>query len=276
VSDQDAKGSVGPTNLSAAREVAIAAARAGGAVAMRFFGRSPAVYRKSDMTPVTEADVAAEQAIVAILRDAYPTYGFWAEESSPFGTLSGAPTWIVDPIDGTNQFMRGIPFFATLIALALDGQPVVGVSYAPALDELLVATRGGGATCNGQPITVSGLSSLAEAFITHGDLEMSEREGYHNAVHALSGMSLGCRGYGDFYGYHLVARGLADVMIEPRVAPWDVAALKVIMEEAGGIYSNLDDDRRAFGQGTSSGVGSLATNGQLHSAVLDVVRQHLR
>ena len=146
MSDQDAKGSAGPTNLSAAREVAIAAARAGGAVAMRFFGRGPAVYRKSDMTPVTEADVAAEQAIVAILHDAYPTYGFWAEESSPLGTLSSAPTWIVDPIDGTNQFMRGIPFFATLIALALDGQPVVGVSYAPALDELLVATRGGGAT----------------------------------------------------------------------------------------------------------------------------------
>jgi histidinol-phosphatase len=276
VSDQDAQGSAGPRNLSAAREVAIAAARAGGAMAMRFFGRGTAVYRKSDMTPVTEADVAAEQAIGAILRDTYPTYGFWAEESSPLGTLSSAPTWIVDPIDGTNQFMRGIPFFATLIALALDGQPVVGVSYAPALDELLVATRGGGATCNGRPITVSGLSSLAEAFIAHGDLGMSERENYHNAVHALSGMSLGCRGYGDFYGYHLVARGLADVMIEPRVAPWDVAALKVIVEEAGGIYSNFDDDRCAVDRGTSTGVGSLATNGQLHGAVLDVVRQHLR
>src|SRR4051812_43314824 len=148
------------------------------------------VRRKADLTPVTEADVAAEAAIVAILRDAYPTYGLCAEESSPLSTLSSAPTWIVDPIDGTKQFMRGIPFFATLIALAIDGQPVVGVSYAPALDELLVATRGGGATCNGQPISVSGLSSLAEAFITHGDLEMAQREGYYNAVRALSGASL--------------------------------------------------------------------------------------
>jgi histidinol-phosphatase len=276
VSHQEAEGFAEPENLSAARGVAIAAACAGGEVAMRFFGRSPAVRRKPDRTPVTEADVAAEAAIVAILHDAYPTYGFLAEESSPLDTLSSAPTWIVDPIDGTKQFMRGIPFFATLIALAVDGQPVVGVSYAPALEELLVAMRGGGATCNGRPSTVSGVASLADAFITHGDLEMSEREGYHNAVRALSGASLGCRGYGDFYGYHLVARGLADVMIEPRVAPWDVAALKVIVEEAGGIYSNLDDDRRAFGTGTSGGVGSLATNGPLHGAVLAVVRQHLR
>jgi histidinol-phosphatase len=256
--------------------VAIAAARAGGEVAMRFFGHCPAVRRKPDRTPVTEADVAAEAVIVAILRDAYPAYGFLAEESSPLGALSSAPTWIVDPIDGTKQFMRGIPFFATLVALAIDGQPVVGVSYAPALDELLVATRGGGATCNDQPITVSGIASLADAFITHGDLETSELGGYHKAVHALSGASLACRGYGDFYGYHLVARGLADVMIEPWVAPWDVAALKVIVEEAGGIYSDFGDDRRAFGTGTSGGVGSLATNGPLHSAVLAVVRQHLR
>jgi histidinol-phosphatase len=276
VSSQDEEGSAGAGTLSAARAGAIAAARAGGEVALRFFGRGPVVRRKADLTPVTEADVAAEAAIVAILRNAYPAYGLCAEESSPRGALSSAPTWLVDPIDGTKQFMRGIPFFATLIALAIEGQPVVGVSYAPALDELLVATRGGGATCNGQPISVSGLSSLAEAFVTHGDLEMPELEGYHNAVRALSGASLGCRGYGDFYGYHLVARGLADVMIEPQVAPWDVAALKVIVEEAGGIYSNFADDRRAFGTGTSSGVGSLATNGRLHGAVLDVARPHLR
>ena len=275
MSDQDAERVAGPERLSAAREVAIAAARAGGEVAMRFFGRGPAVRRKPDRTPVTEADVAAEAAIVAILRDAYPSYGFLAEESSPLDALSSAPTWIVDPIDGTKQFMRGIPFFASLIALAVDGQPVVGVSYAPALDELLVATRGGGATCNGQPITVSGVASLADAFITHGDLEMPEREGYYEAVRALSGASLGCRGYGDFYGYHLVARGLADVMIEPHVAPWDVAALKVIVEEAGGIYSTFDADRHAFGTGTGGGVGSLATNGALHGAVLALVRQHL-
>jgi histidinol-phosphatase len=276
MSDQDEEEAAGARNLAAAREAAMAAARAGGAVALRYFGRGPAVRRKADLTPVTEADVAAEETIVTILRDAYPTYGLWAEESSPLGAVSSAPTWIVDPIDGTKQFMRGIPFFATLIALVLDGQPVLGVSYAPALDELLVATRGGGATCNGRPIAVSGLTSLADAFVAHGDLQVPELAGYHHAVLALSGASLGCRGYGDFYGYHLVARGLADVMIEPNVAPWDVAALKVIVEEAGGIYSNFADDRRAFGAGTSSGGGSLATNGPLHGAVLELLRQHLR
>ncbi len=158
VNEQQNLDLITPAGLAAARDVAIAAARAGADVALRYFGHNPAVRRKSDMTPVTEADVAAEEAIVAVLRAAYPDYALWAEESAPGAAIQNDPTWIVDPIDGTKQFMRGIPFFATLIALAVDGQPVVGVSYAPALNEMLTAVRGGGATYNGQPTTVSGLS----------------------------------------------------------------------------------------------------------------------
>jgi histidinol-phosphatase len=221
---------------------------------------------------VTEADVAAEAAIVATLRAAYPDDALWAEESAPSAALQGGPTWIVDPIDGTKQFMRGIPFFATLVALALEGQPVVGVSYAPALDELLVAVRGGGATCNGEAIGVSALSELGDSFVAFGPLEMPGLDGYAGALRALGRDALGFRGFGDFYGYHLVARGLAEVMIEPEVAPWDVAALKVIVEEAGGVYSDFAGDRRVYGTGTAG--GSLATNGRLHGTVLDMLQRH--
>ena len=129
---------------------------------------------------------------------------------------------------------------------------------------------------NGARCRVSETSRLAEATLLLTDprdlIDGAERE----RVVRLCGSVRLVRGLGDCYGYYLVARGLADVMIEPHVAPWDVAALKVIVEEAGGIYSNFADDRRAFGTGTSSGVGSLATNGRLHGAVLDVVRPHLR
>jgi histidinol-phosphatase len=258
--------------LAAAREVAIAAARAGSEVAMRYFGRNPRVRRKADMSPVTEADIAAEAAIVATVRAAYPEHAFWAEESSPGAVRSSGPTWIVDPIDGTKQYMRGIPFFATLVALALDGEPVVGVSYAPALDELLVATRGGGATCNGQEIAVSALATLRDGFVAFGPLQDAGFAGYDEALRELGRDTLGFRGYGDFYGYHLVARGLAEVMIEPEVAPWDVAALKLIVEEAGGVYSDFGDDRRAYGTGSTG--GSVATNGLLHGTVMDALRRH--
>ena len=233
---------------------------------MRYFGHHPRVRRKADLSPVTEADVAAEEAIVATLRASYPTYALWAEESAAEATATGGPTWIVDPIDGTKQYMRGIPFFATLIALAVGGEPVVGVSYAPALGELLVATRGGGATYNGEPIGVSGLESLDGAFVAFSPLERDGLEAYGDALRVLGRQALGFRGYGDFYGYHLVARGLAEVMIESQVKPWDVAALKVIVEEAGGAYSDFMGDRRAFG--TTSAGGSIATNGKLHDEVL--------
>jgi len=258
-----------PEALTAARDIAVKAARAGGEVAMRYFGRNPSVRRKEDMTPVTEADVAAEEAIVAVLRTAYPSYSLWAEESAPQAGHDAGPTWVVDPIDGTKQFMRGIPFFATLIALVVDGQPVVGVSYAPALNELLVAVRGAGATYNGSPIEVSALSHLDDAFVTYSTAGLADRPDYARALRDLEASALGFRGYGDFYGYHLVARGLAEVMVEPRVAPWDVAPLKLIVEEAGGVYSDFTDERRAFG--TPGSVGSLATNGQVHAAVVRIL-----
>lgn len=249
--------------------MAVRAAEAAGAAAMSYFGpKGISARRKADLTPVTDADIAAEKAALEVIRAAFPTHAYWGEESgrsAPASDVPGQPTWVIDPIDGTKQFMRGIPFFATLIALTWNGQPVAGVSFAPALGEMLVAARGMGATFNGQPTHVSSMEEMRDSYVAFGHVIVGGNVAYADAIRTIEQTVLGCRGYGDFYGYHLVARGLADAMLEPQVAPWDVAPLKLIVEEAGGTYSNFADDRRAFG-GTS-----LASNGHLHASLCQLL-----
>lgn len=247
-------------------ELAIEAVRAAGAVAMRYFEQGVPVETKPDRTPVTRADREAEALIREMIAARFPGHRFLGEELGGDRSMAGN-VWIIDPIDGTKNFVRGLPFFATQLALYVDGAPMLGVSYAPALDELLAAERGRGATFNGSESRVSRITNVTDAFVLHGGLDVFDQQ------HALVGLvelgrtAMSIRGHGDFYGYHLLARGKVDVMVEASIAPWDVAALRVIVTEAGGRFTTMAGDDQTLLS------NSLATNGLLHDEVVAMLRR---
>ncbi len=250
-----------PTH-SAELQAAIDAAQAAAEVIRSLYRRNLAVTTKADHSPVTEADVRAEQAIHELLRTRFPDYGFYGEETGQHN-LQAESIWLVDPIDGTKSFVRECPFFSTQIALMRAGELVLGVSSAPAYAEVAWAERGKGAFLNGQPIRVSTTAALAQTIVSTGNLKTLARSpsGWRRLGDLIGGISR-IRGYGDFVHYHLLARGSLDVVIESDVNILDIAALTVIVREAGGIFTDLDG--RNVGLGTTS---VLATNGVLHPSI---------
>ena len=234
----------------------------------RYRARDLVVHTKPDRTPVTEADHAVEESLRATLARVRPDDAFLGEE---FGVTGGsARRWIVDPIDGTKSFLRGSPPWATLLALEVDGELVLGVASAPALQRRWWATRGGGAFANGEPIHVSAVADLEDALLCHADVLSYEVFGCGPEFHALSERVWDRRGFGDFWGHMLVAEGVADVMVEPVLNVWDVAAVMPIVQEAGGTVT----DRR--GAARADGGNAITTNGLLHDAVLDIMRERVQ
>ncbi len=221
------------------------------------------VHFKEDATPVTEVDFAAETAILKVLREAFPGHQVWSEESGG-GDRDAEWLWLVDPLDGTRSFIRGTPFFSTQIALMHRGRVVVGVSSAPAMGETAWASLGGGAWLNDRPIKVSHVSGLRDAHLSTGNLRSLARDpAAWSRLGDLSGRVERTRGYGDFSHYHYLARGALDLVIESDVNILDVAALSLLVEEAGGRVSGLDG--RPLGLDSSH---ILASNGRLHDSVL--------
>jgi len=244
---------------------ALAAARAAAEVILGYYRRNPGVRIKPDDSPVTEADLRAEEVIHATLRRAFPGYGFYGEETGRHA-MESESIWLVDPLDGTKSFVREAPFFSTQIALLRAGELVLGVSNAPAYDELAWAERGGGAFLNEQRIRVSTVARLREAFVSMGNCKSLTRPTHWGRLGTLLGSVGRVRGYGDFVHYHLLARGALDVVIESDVNILDVAALVVLVREAGGTFTDLSG--ASVGLGTSS---VLATNGALHAGVLEAL-----
>jgi len=244
-------------------QVAIEAARAGGEVALRYFRGALEVERKADSSPVTVADREAERAMSEVLRGAYPEFGVLGEEYGASG--SDKSRWIVDPIDGTKSFVRGIPFFASLVALEEDGEVTTGAVYAPALGELLYAQKGGGAFDDNGPLRVSAIPDLDQAMMVHGGLVHLQDLGHWPAFTELTRRSARQRGYGDYFGYTFIARGQAEFVVDVDLKPWDMAALKVIIEEAGGRFTDFN------GRSTIYGGSALASNGRVHDSVLAVL-----
>lgn len=247
-------------------EAAIAAARAAGEVARGFFRADLAVETKPDRSPVTEADRACERRIVEILRERFPEYGMFGEE---FGEAVGqaGKRWIIDPIDGTKSFVRGIPFFATLIGLEEEGQVTAGVVYAPVTGELLYAARGEGAFDeHGKPLRVSDVDRLSRSMVSFGGLKIFRREGRWEAFERLVEATGRQRGYGDYLGGTAVIRGWSEAMLELDVKPWDLAPLKILVEEAGGRMTDFS------GQPTIYGGSAVVTNGRIHDEVLAILR----
>jgi histidinol-phosphatase len=209
---------------------------------------------------VTEADVKAEQAIRAVLSARFPGYGFYGEETGRH-SMDAESVWLVDPIDGTKSFVRDCPFFSTQIALLRAGRLVLGVSCASAYGELAWAEEGGGAFLDGKPIRVSAVAELGAAILSTGNLKtLAASATAWSRFGTLVGRVNRLRGYGDFLHYHLLARGALDAVIESDVNILDIAALAVIVREAGGRFTDLSGGEVGLGTTTV-----LASNSLLHA-----------
>jgi histidinol-phosphatase len=238
--------------------------------AERFLASDLAVETKPDLTPVTEADRAVEQALRERLEQARPDDSILGEEYGVSTAPDSQRRWIIDPIDGTKNYVRGIPVWATLLALQ-DGEEVVaGVVSAPALGRRWWAARGEGAFVSdglrgaeSRPISVSGVRSLEDAQLCFAGLE-DWPDGAARLL-TLAGRCWRSRGYGDFWAYMLLAEGAVDIACEPTVELWDLAAPKVIVEQAGGRFTDL------AGVATAAGGDAIATNGALHEGALAII-----
>ncbi|CDO10333.1 histidinol-phosphatase [Mycolicibacterium cosmeticum] len=230
----------------------------------RFGALDLRVETKPDLTPVTDADQGAERALRATLAQARPDDAVFGEEFGGATTFTGRQ-WILDPIDGTKNFVRGVPVWCTLIALVDDGVPTVGVVSAPALGRRWWAAAGEGAhvSFNGttRRIQVSGVSELGAASLSYSDLTTGWEDRREKFV-ALTDEVWRVRAYGDFWSYCMVAEGAVDIACEPEVKVWDIAPLDILIREAGGTFSSVD------GRPGPHGGSALATNGLLHEQVL--------
>lgn len=225
-----------------------------------FLGDGLEVRHKADRTVVTLADTSIEAMVREQVAAAFPDDHVLGEEEGGGDRESGR-VWIVDPIDATANYARGIPIWATLIALQIDGELVLGLVHAPAIGERYEAVRGAGARMNGRPIAVSRVDRLDEAQVFHAGLEAWSDAGRGRALGLLS-LAPRTRGFGDFWGHTLVARGAGEAMIEPELNIWDYAAFQVVVEEAGGRVTQVDGSPpRHLGSVVSS-------NGVLHDEIL--------
>jgi len=246
--------------LSAALEAAEAAAE----IIRKAYRGNFDVQYKADASPVTEVDVASERAIKAVLQRHFPEHGFFGEETGK-QNQDAEYLWLVDPIDGTKAFVRGYPMFSIQIALMRRGELILGVSSAPCWNggagELIHAEKGQGAWLNGERLQVSTIDTLGKATLSTGNLATLARSPQWAELGRLIPRLHRIRGYADFVHYHLLASGRIDAVVESDVNILDIAALTVIVREAGGSFTDLDG--RPVGLDTTT---VLATNGRLHEA----------
>lgn len=246
--------------LEVGQELALEA----GAVTLEHFGGVLAADTKGDGTPVTVADRAAETLLRERIRDRYPDHGILGEE---FGeTNPGARVrWILDPIDGTRSFMRGVPLYGVLIGIQVEGRASVGVAHFPGLRETVAAADGEGCFWNGNPTRVSAVDQISRAAALTTDpaelLEGPMAAGWRKIVREVSL----ARSWGDCYGHILVATGRAEIMVDPILSPWDAAPFVPILREAGGLFTDKDGAARV------DGGSGISTNGLLHQEVLELL-----
>lgn len=222
---------------------------------------------KPDDTPVTAADRASEAFIRSELEKKYPASAILGEEYGETGMAGSSMRWIIDPIDGTKSFLRGVPLYGVLIALEIDGVVQVGAAYYPGTDEMLCAATGEGAWWNGRSAHVSEVNSLEQAWVCFTNVRNMKRHGREAAWERINARAYAARGWGDAYGYLAVATGRAEAMFDPIMAVWDCGPFPVILKEAGGYF------------GSWSGVEghthneALACNAMLLPEVLNLIRQ---
>ncbi len=228
----------------------------GGAVTTRYFRRNISVDYKSDHTPVTRADREAEQVMRDLIIQHYPEHGIVGEELGRRNPESRFQ-WVIDPIDGTLSYIHGIPLYTTLLALVYEGEPLVGVIYAPATGELCVAGAGQGTWLNGSKCAARSIKNLSEATVLTTDYRDVIRQGFQENFDVLMKKAYITRSWGDAYGHMMVACGRADLMFDPVLNIWDAAALMPVVTEAGGSFTDIYGRRIINGGSAISCSGSL-------------------
>src|SRR6266487_2374755 len=247
-------------------DFAVQLAREAGAITYRHFKGSFVAERKTDNSFVTIADREAERNLRASIERAFPDDGILGEEEEEkVGTSHRR--WIVDPVDGTYSFVHGVPLYAVLIGLEIDGESVLGAVNLPALNELVYAARGLGCFWNGETARVSATKALSKALLLATDFGTSEQYGFGRAAETLQRQVNARRTWGDAYGHVLVATGRADIMLDPVMNVWDCAALLPILEEAGGTFTDWK------GQKTIRGGNAISTNRALFEDVMETIRK---
>ena len=254
--------------MRAMRALEAVVLRAGDA-AVRHFERGVIPEKKPDRSPVTAADRDVEEAIWKHVMAAYPHAEFFGEETGRHGD-NAELRFIVDPIDGTRAFIRGLPTWSVLVGIEAQGVPVAAIAYMPAAGDLFVAVHGNGATHNGVPVHVSGVSPLSDATVTHGCLQQFTEAGVGDALVRLADATDSARGFPDFDGYRQVLLGRSDAMIDPGVKPYDICAAAILVREAGGRFTSLE------GQETIYGGSAIASNGLIHDELVALLSSTAR
>lgn len=225
-------------NTDKALAVCLEAVHDAGLLTLGYFGRALEVHVKDDASPVTEADVRAEELIRSRLERAFPDHGIQGEEHGLSNEGAGA-RWYIDPIDGTKSFMRGVPLYANLLALEVDGQVVVGAANFPALGEVVYASRGGGTFLNGRPARVRDTADLSQAMVAFTDAASFAKAGLEVGWRRLMDATYHRPGWSDAYGHACVATGRVEVMVDPLLSSHDAGPFGVILEEAGGWFGDV-------------------------------------
>ncbi len=253
-----------PMNFAAELAFANGLADMADEISMHYFRhRDTAVREKTDGTPVTQADEEIERMLRKEIAAAFPDHGVLGEEEGEStGTVDAR--WILDPIDGTKNFSWGIPVWGTLIALEVGGEVVAGVASAPGLGERFSAAKGFGATRNSETIKVSDRGELSDARVGFTSVNTFVEQDRLDQFLRYMRSSRHNRGIGDFYGHMLVAAGSLDAMVEPRLSAWDLGPLIVIVQEAGGRFTDIEGNPHIYG------LSAISTNGALHEAVLSI------
>lgn len=251
-------------NLETFLEFALDAAWQAGRITLAHFQTGVTAERKADNSPVTIADKQAERKLRELIAHYWPEHGIIGEEYGRSSAQNSPYTWILDPIDGTKSFVSGVPLYANLVALTRNEEPIVGVAHFPALNETVYAVKGGGCFWNGRRAHVSQVTSLQEAVLLVSGLnyfgtKMPAWERLRDATYIQ-------RTWGDAYGYALIATGRAEIMIDPVMAVWDCGPFQVILEEAGGTFTDWQ------GNATIYATESIATNGALFASVMALIQ----
>lgn len=245
-------------------KVALEAAQAAQLVIDKYYAGEFEVEIKPDQSPVTIADVETEETIKKIILDAFPDHGFFGEETGKVNEDADY-NWLIDPIDGTKSFVRGYPFFSTQIALMYKGELIVGVSNSPGFKEMAYAEKGQGAWLNGEKIEVSDITDISKATLSLGNIATVASKPQWQTVGEFVQEVHRIRGYGDFYHYHLLASGKIDIVLESDVNILDIAALSVIVNEAGGVFTDLSGGPLTLDTTTVLACNTAGT----HKALLD-------
>jgi histidinol-phosphatase len=252
-------------SLSSLLDFALDAAWHAGRVTLRYFQADVAVELKADHSLVTAADREAERVLRQLIESRFPDHAILGEEYGG-DDRDATHQWILDPIDGTNSFVRGVPMYGVLVGLAVRGEPVVGVAHFPALGETIGAAHGEGCRLNGRVVRVSSVVEARQACLAYTDAR--QLRGRLGATWERLVESFGlARGWGDCYGHCLVATGRADAMLDPRMHQWDCAALVPIVQEAGGRFTDWQ------GRAVIDGGDAVSTNGVLHDVVLSALAE---